>query len=296
MTPPQRTNLREAALAAAAPTEPGSQVAQAPARKGPAAIAMLDTQKDELARALPPGLSPQRFLRIAKTALRNDPKLMELGETPEGQKSLIAAIHRCAQMGLEPNSDLGHCYLIPFRMNGKMQLQFILGYKGILEMSRRSGLLKRLDVHEVYENDTFEISYGLNGTCRHVPTLTGERGKIVCYYGYAEFTNGGYFYMHMTLEDIEERKKRSASVAAGRRSPWDTDPVPMGKKTVVRAMAPNLPLSAAEIEALAMDDGIIDAEGDVSFIDVGAISHTPDAPDEVPAQAELVDAGAEDSR
>lgn len=292
----QRPDIREAAAKAANPDAPPDNLPAPQAQRGPAAIAMLEAQRDELAKALPPGLSPERFVRIATTALRTNPLLMELGETPEGKKSLMAAIHRCAQMGLEPNSDLGHCYLLPFRMNQKLQLQFILGYKGILEMSRRSGRLKRIDVHEVYENDDFEITYGLNGVCRHAPTLKGPRGPIVCYYGYAEFTDGGYYYMHMTLEDIEERKQRSASVKAKKRSPWDTDPVAMSKKTVYRAMAPNLPLAAAEVEALAMDDGVIDGEGEVSFIDVGAVPHTPEpAAEPAPAeeQGELVTTGAE---
>lgn len=292
MSAQRRPNLQEAANRAANPDSAQAD-APVPARQQPAAIAMLEQAQGELKKALPHGVSVERFVRVATTAFRRTPRLMELAEQPEGRKSLMEAIHRCAQMGLEPNSDLGHCYLLPYGKN----VQFILGYKGILEMARRSGSLATIDVHEVYDNDDFEITYGLNGQLIHKPLLKGDRGSVYAYYGFAKFQDGGYYYTHMTLADIEERKQRSSSVKGGRQSPWDTDAVAMSKKTVVRAMAPYLPLAAAELDAIALDDGVIDGTGDVSFIDVGAVQHTPAQaePENDPPQGELVDATAAES-
>lgn len=271
------------ASAARAAAEPGAvEVAPTAAPDQPAIIKALESprQLEELAKALPPGLSPQRFARMALTLIKSDPKMLELGSTPEGTKSLITALHRCAQLGLEVGADLGQAHLLPFRMNDKLTLQFILGYKGILTLARRSGSLRRLDVHEVYENDEFEFSYGIGGTIHHKPTM-GKRGEIVCYYGYAEFMDGGYYYTVLTPQDVADRKARSASVKSGRRSPWDTDPIPMAKKSVIRAMAPYLPLSGEAQDAIADDEKMVVGD-EMTYIDV-------DSANSVPVNADVID-------
>ena len=49
---------------------------------------------------------------------------------------------RCAQLGLEPGSGMGQAYLIPF----KDECQFIIGYRGLLNLVYRSGHLRSLNV------------------------------------------------------------------------------------------------------------------------------------------------------
>ncbi|MBP7630280.1 MAG: recombinase RecT [Acidimicrobiales bacterium] len=286
-----KQSLADAAKGAASGEPTSAVVPKAP--EPPSIVKMLESpaQLEELRKALPPGLSVERFARMALTLVKSDPEMLELGSTPEGTKSLITAFHRCAQLGLEVGPDLGQAYLLPFRMRDTLTLQFILGYKGILTMARRSGALRRLDVHEVYQNDEFEYSYGLNGTLHHRPTLEKDRGPIICYYGFAEFTDGGYYYTVLTLDDIDSRKQRSASVKAGRKSPWDTDPIAMSKKTVVRAMAPYLPLSVEAQDAIADDEKMVVGD-QLSYIDVGTVDHTPMRDTQEPVQEVIeVDAG-----
>lgn len=286
-----KQSLADAAKGAASGEPTSAVVPKAP--EPPSIVKMLESpaQLEELRKALPPGLSVERFARMALTLVKSDPEMLELGSTPEGTKSLITTFHRCAQLGLEVGPDLGQAYLLPFRMRDTLTLQFILGYKGILTMARRSGALRRLDVHEVYQNDEFEYSYGLNGTLHHRPTLEKDRGPIICYYGFAEFTDGGYYYTVLTLDDIDSRKQRSASVKAGRKSPWDTDPIAMSKKTVVRAMAPYLPLSVEAQDAIADDEKMVVGD-QLSYIDVGTVDHTPMRDTQEPVQEVIeVDAG-----
>ena len=63
--------------------------------------------------------------------------------------SLVGAIGQCAQMGLEPNTILGHAYLVPFNTKRKdasgverwvNSVQVIIGYKGLIDLARRSPL------------------------------------------------------------------------------------------------------------------------------------------------------------
>src|SRR5260364_263133 len=59
-------------------------------------------------------LNPERLLKVAQIAATTTPKLVECDIA-----SLIGAIGQCAQMGLEPNTVLGHAYLVPFNTRRK---------------------------------------------------------------------------------------------------------------------------------------------------------------------------------
>ena len=56
-----------------------------------------------LSRALPKHIQADRMLRIVLTALRANPRL---GESHQG--SVIGSLLQLAQLGLEPNTPLGH--------------------------------------------------------------------------------------------------------------------------------------------------------------------------------------------
>jgi recombination protein RecT len=105
-------------------------------------------------------MTPDRLLRIALTEVRRQPKLAECS-----QASLLSAVFSCAQLGLEPGGALGHAYLVPY---GK-EVQFILGYRGMIDLARRSGLIDSITAHAVYEGDRFECEFGLAENLVHVP-------------------------------------------------------------------------------------------------------------------------------
>lgn len=222
-------------------------------------------QRQHLWDAIRPGTDRDRFMAAALTAVRQNPNLRELGATAEGRRSIMFALTRCASLGLEPNNELGHAYLIAFKRNRdtpreRMELQLIVGYKGYLKLAAESGNLKEIDVHEVHEKDDFKVVYGTSPDAgiRHEPFLKpGDPGDIYCYYIVVKFHDGGSYATHMRLEDIDERKNRSGAVKAGVSTPWDTDPVSMSKKTLVRAAVPYMRLDARTVEALDMDEKVV---------------------------------------
>jgi recombination protein RecT len=200
--------------------------------------------QDEVAKALPPGLEVERFLRVARTAVQANPAL--LGCTP---RSIIAAIHKAASYGLDVGP-VGQAYLVPYRDTA----QLIIGYRGMIALARRSGELASIEAREVKENDEFEFEYGLHPRLRHVPALN-DRGKLVCFYGIAQFLNGGSYMIVVDLDTIEEHRRQSPT---GNRpdGPWQTNYDAMGRKTVIRIMEPYLPLTTEAAEAIAGDDAI----------------------------------------
>lgn len=71
---------------------------------------------------------------------------------------------------------IGQAYLIPFRNHGRMECQFQLGYKGLIDLAYRSGEVSIIQAHTVYENDDFQYELGLDPTLRHVPARSNRGG------------------------------------------------------------------------------------------------------------------------
>src|SRR6516164_8559050 len=120
-------------------------------REKPTNIAgFLDQYKGEIARALPRHMTADRMARIALTECRKTPALMKCDPA-----TLFGAVIQCAQLGLEPGGAMGHCYLLPFenRKKGTTDVQFIIGYRGMLDLARRSGQIVSISAREVCEND-----------------------------------------------------------------------------------------------------------------------------------------------
>lgn len=80
---------------------------------------MIKVMEPEIKKALPKVITPERFTRMALSALNTTPKLAECS-----QMSFLGALMNAAQLGLEPNTPLGQAYLIPYRNKGKLECQF----------------------------------------------------------------------------------------------------------------------------------------------------------------------------
>lgn len=196
--------------------------------------ALLKRMGPEIQRALPKHLDADRIARIALTAVRTTPKLLECDQT-----SFLAAIMQSAQLGVEPNTGLGQAYLIPY---GK-QVQFQLGYKGLIDLAVRSGQYKAIYAHEVYADDEFEFSYGLVKDLIHKPAAIPS-GEPIGYYAVYHLQNGGYDFVYWTKERIDHHaQKFSQAVQKGWTSPWKTNYDAMAKKTVLKEVLKYAPKS-----------------------------------------------------
>ncbi|GGA31334.1 recombinase RecT [Psychrobacillus lasiicapitis] len=196
--------------------------------------ALLKRMGPEIQRALPKHMDADRIARIALTAVRTTPKLLECDQT-----SFLAAIMQSAQLGVEPNTGLGQAYLIPYGKN----VQFQLGYKGLIDLSVRSGQYKAIYAHEVYGNDEFEFQYGLNKDLIHKPSTTPE-GEPIGYYAVYHLKNGGFDFVYWTKERIDQHaQKFSQAVQKGWTSPWKTNFDAMAKKTVLKEVLKYAPKS-----------------------------------------------------
>lgn len=205
--------------------------------------AMLQQSKQQIALALPKHLSADRMLRISMTSIRRTPQLMTC--TPQ---SLLGAVIQAAQLGLEPDGVLGMAYLVPF----KDECQLIIGYKGLIDLARRSGQLSTIFARVVYSQDVFEYAYGLNDRLEHIPSNKSvDPGEITAAYAVAKLKDGATQFEVMTRPEIDAIRKRSK---AGESGPWVTDFPEMAKKTVLRRLCKMLPASVELQRAVALDE------------------------------------------
>lgn len=212
--------------------------------------AYITRMKGEIAKALPSVMTPERFTRIVTSAISTTPQLAQT--TPQ---SFLGAMMTAAQLGLEPNTPLGQAYLLPYKNHGKLECQFQLGYKGLIDLAYRSGQVTIIQAHEVRENDEFSYSFGLEPTLHHVPARR-DRGPVVCYYAMFRTKDGGFGFEVMSREDVEAHARKYSKSYGGSFSPWSTNFDEMAKKTVLKKCLKYAPLKSDFVRAVASDETI----------------------------------------
>lgn len=238
----------------------------------------------QIRAALPRHMTPERLARIVTTEIRKVPKLAEC--TPV---SFFGAVIQCAQLGLEPGNALGHAYLLPY---GK-DVQLIIGYRGMIDLARRSGQIVSIDARAVYEGDKFECTLGLDPHIDHVPDWNNpnrtKAEKLQFVYAVAKLKDGGIQFDVMSRAEIEGIRARSK---AGNGGPWKTDYTAMALKSVVRRLFKFLPVSIEMQTAVGLDEradaglpqdngAIID--GQFSTVDEDGVVHDAPALDNQPS-------------
>lgn len=208
------------------------------------------------------------YFRNIASLVANDPKLQQCNEI-----TLICGGLQAASLSLPLTKGLGFAYLIPYSNHGKMEAQFQLGYKGIVQLALRSGQIKHLNVTEVYEGEIskYDRKKGiteLNGT--------KKSEKVVGYLAIMELVNGAEQELYMSKEDVVKHGKRfSKTYTSG---PWQTDFDAMAKKTVLKALLNKYaPLSVEMASAMQADQAVIRENNVMDYVD------NPESGDSAPA-------------
>lgn len=212
--------------------------------------AYIKAMEPAIKKALPSVITPERFTRMVLSALSSTPKLAECSP-----QSFLAAMMTAAQLGVEPNTALGQAYLLPYRNHGKMECQFQLGYKGLIDLAYRSGEVSVIQAHTVYENDVFEYELGMDPKLRHVPAKA-DRGEAVAYYAMFKTKDGGYGFEVMSVDDVQRHAQRYSKSYGSGSSPWRSNFDEMAKKTVLKRALKYAPLKSDFVRGVAQDETI----------------------------------------
>ena len=258
---------------------------QALAKKPPSLQQLLDASKHQIAMALPRHMDADRMIRVAITAVQKQPLLAKCT-----QMSIIGCVIEASQLGLYPDGILGDAYLVPYWNSkaGGYLAQLQPGYRGLINLARRSGQVSAVYSEPVYACDKFKIELGTAHTIEHVPNYDdAQRGVdkdedgiplgLRGVYAVVNFKDGTSDFEYMPLfqilkiRDNSKSKNREGDVVG----PWVSHFEEMARKTPIRRLAKRLPLSPEFQKAAVLDE----------YVDAGA---APDFTDAVDANSEAM--------
>lgn len=211
--------------------------------------------------ALPTSVSPEAFRNAAIVAVQDNPAILSCDKP-----SVFRAIRRLAASGLVP--DGREAAIVPFK--GKAQAMPMVA--GIIKTARNSGEIASLWADVIYQGERIEVwiedgerkwNHVQENGARIDPITRG--GEVIGAYAVAKLKDGTVDFEPMGKEQIEKRRKASASQKSQEPTGvWKDWPEEMAKKTVIRSLAKRLPMSSDDARRIMVED----EANDPSFKDV----------------------------
>src|SRR6267142_229648 len=201
--------------------------------------------KNQLARALPNTLKPDRMVRLALTMLKKNDRLQKCSPI-----SVMACVVEIAQLGLEPEGVLGHAYMVPFGN----QCTLIVGYRGLIHMMYQSVVVTEVSAEIGRRGDKFQRVLGTERQLVHVPDPIPEKDEEknwIGAYAVARFLNNQTAFEYLEKVKIYHARSRSRGYQSymkgdAKSTPWISDPEEMWKKTPIRRLAKRMPTSTSD--------------------------------------------------
>lgn len=188
----------------------------------------------KIRNALPENVSPERFVSVTVTAVKQNPELITAD--PD---SLYNSIVRCAQDGLSP--DGREAALVIFSGKDGKKVQYLPMIGGLRKVAAEDGFT--LSAQVVCENDAFDYSLTPPWSVQHKPPKLGkDRGEIIGAYAIATDANGRLIIPPEVMDRAEIEQVRKVSRAADSKfGPWINWYAEMCRKTVARRLFKQLP-------------------------------------------------------
>lgn len=218
---------------------------------------LLARSRDSLEQVLPKHLTAERLLKVVSVAVSKTPKLQKCTAD-----SIIKAVLEAGQLGLDCSGVLGSAYLVPFwnKDIGNFEAKLIPGYRGLIDLARRSGEIDSIEARVVYAQDEFEIEYGSNGHVKHVPNFNGEQRDedirgcyMIAWLKGAARPQIEYLTKHQ-IEQARAVSKSGSNDDGSPKGPWRDWYGEMARKTAIKRGIKYLPVSVELARAVELDD------------------------------------------
>jgi len=201
------------------------------------------TMRAEIAKALPTGVDPDRFIRTVVTAVQMNPDLAYAD-----RRSLMGSCMKAAQDGLLPDGREAvlNIYNTKQKIDGRDEwvptVQYLPMVRGLLKVARNSGEIAHIDAAAVYQEDEFRFERGDEPKLIHIPYMgSKDPGDVIAAYMIVKLTNGEVHREVMSRRDIE--KVREASKAKNGPG-WSTWYDQFAIKSVIKRGTKLLPQSS----------------------------------------------------
>jgi recombination protein RecT len=282
---------------AVAPKEPAKQLTPIQKFQG-----YMETYKENVLPALlkKHNIEPAQFVQIVLSELKKNEKLLTAFN--ENPASMFASILAGAEIGLIPSDMLGEFYLIPRKIDGKMSVTPLIGYKGLVNIILRSGEVSKVHTQCVYEGEEFEPIYGLEPNIIHKPNYEVERSSktLKFVYAVAKLKNGDFQFEVLSKNDIIKITNLSRYDNALYFNDQKDPQMWMVKKTALIQLAKMLPKDFYGKKAVEMDNQLtggailtLDEDNNIKIVDgkkiapvkqasaISTFNSLPDIPEEV---------------
>lgn len=164
-----------------------ANTAVAPRKLGITAYLNQDAVKNQVQQAV--GKNSMRFVSSVISAVTVNPALKECDNN-----TILSAALLGESLNLSPSPQLGQYYMVPFenKKRNVKEAQFMLGYKGYVQLAIRSGYYKKINVLPIKEGEL--VSFNPLEEEIEVNIIedeeTRENAKTVGYYAMFEYLNG----------------------------------------------------------------------------------------------------------
>lgn len=173
--------------------------------------ALSGPMRDEIAKQLPKGVDPDRFIRTAITTVQMNPGLLDANRS-----SLFAAVMQAAKDGLLPDGREATIQIHNTKVkgpDGRDQWVKLATYMpmvgGLIKLMYESGCTY-VDGAAVYEKDHFRFRRGDDPGIEHEPYLgEDDPGPVVAAYAIVKLANGEVKREVMPRRDIEKVRRAS---------------------------------------------------------------------------------------
>jgi len=154
--------------------------------------------------------------------------------------TVIQSALKAATYNLPIDKALGFAYVVPF-YNGKTkrrEAQFIMGYRGMIQLANRTGAYERLNVCDVRQGELKRFDRLTEDV--EVEWIEDEEQReslpVVGYLGYFRLVNGYEKKIYMSKGQIDAHEKKFRKGNQGRPAIWNDNYDGMACKTVLRRL------------------------------------------------------------
>jgi len=268
-----------------------------------------DAYKNLINNTLQDPKRASRFIAAVSSAVGATPALQEC----EAGSILTAALLG-ESLNLAPSPQLGQFYMVPFndKKAGVKKAQFVLGYKGYIQLAIRSGQYKKINVLEVKDGELVSFDpFTEEIQCRYIED-TDERdaAPTIGYYAMFEYQNGFrkalYWSRKKMMSHADKYSPAFSSLSYEKlqrgeipekelwkySSFWYKDFDDMAKKTMLRQLISRWGVMSIEMQqAFEADNSLVERQdGEFVATPVGE-SPAIEAPQSIPTEPEAEGVG-----
>jgi recombination protein RecT len=195
----------------------------------------LDQQRDDIARAMPQFVDPDRWFRIALACFGASEMVQQCSPM-----SVKQSLFDAATLGLELGGPLGQSYLVPFK--GKCTL--VVGYKGMKELVNQSPQVAGAYWEIVRPGDDYKVRLGTDPEISHTPCGdAADPDDFTHVYAVGKTVGGVIVAKSMSHAQVIAHRNKYVKRWEKPGSAWLTAFPAMAMKTVALRVMRQLPLS-----------------------------------------------------